>query len=103
MIHLNLVAKGVSGTPRQAIKFPKEKLAHGGRDLDSRSNRLLAQIISAITNLAGAKNIILKACHEIKEAQPSPERGRSGSHLGARHVFPLRIGRKPKGISSEFL
>jgi hypothetical protein len=32
-----------------------------------------------------------------------PERGQSGSHLGARHVFPLRIGRNPKGVSSECL
>jgi len=28
-IYLNLVTKGVSYTLRQAIKFPKEKLAHG--------------------------------------------------------------------------
>jgi hypothetical protein len=67
-IYLNLVAKGVSRTPLQAIKFPKEKLAHRGDLLELPSNRLLAQIFGAITNIAGASHIILKGSRGVKEA-----------------------------------
>jgi hypothetical protein len=67
-IYLNLVAKGVSLTPLQAIKFPKEKLAHRGALLELPSNRLLAQIFGAITNIAGAMHIILKGSRGVKAA-----------------------------------